>query len=190
MVSGSYSNLSASGIEKLKSWVRDGNTLILISGAVSWANNNGLVNLEFVKGSNNDKYNTRAYANYGNDRGAKVTGGAIFSAKLDITHPLGYGYREEIIPVFRSGNMSIRKHENPYATPLIYTEKSLLSGYVHPDNYERINGSAGILVDNLGRGKVISMVDNPNFRAFWYGTNKLFFNALYFGNIISSGTAR
>ncbi|UZR93387.1 M14 family zinc carboxypeptidase [Chondrinema litorale] len=190
MVSGSYSSLSSSGIEKLKSWVRAGNTLILIKGAVSWANNNGLVNLEFVKGGNSDKYNTRPYANYGNDRGAKVTGGAIFSAKLDITHPLGYGYRDEVIPIFRSGNMSIRKHENPYATPLIYTDAPLLSGYVHPDNYERIKGSAGILIDNLGRGKVISMVDNPNFRAFWYGTNKLFFNALYFGNIISSGTAR
>jgi len=27
-------------------------------------------------------------------------------------------------------------------------------------------------------------VDNPNFRGAWYGTNKLFFNALFFGSVI------
>jgi hypothetical protein len=40
----------------------------------------------------------------------------------------------------------------------------------------------------MGRGKVINMADNTNFRAFWYGTNKLFANAIFFGNIISGGT--
>ena len=190
MVSGSYSDISASGIENLKTWIEKGNTLILIKSAVSWAKRNGLVNVDFVKNGNDDKDKTRPYANYSNDRGAKVTGGAIFRAKLDITHPMGYGYRESIIPVFKNSNMLANKYNNPYATPLIYTENPLLSGYVHPENLKKIKGSASILVDNLGRGKVITMIDNPNFRAFWYGTNKLFFNALYFGNIISRGTAR
>ena len=36
-------------------------------------------------------------------------------------------------------------------------------------------------------GRVICMSDNPNFRAFWYGTNKLFANAIFFGNTISRG---
>ena len=30
------------------------------------------------------------------------------------------------------------------------------------------------------------MVDNPNFRGVWYGTNKLFANALFFGSAIKS----
>jgi len=34
---------------------------------------------------------------------------------------------------------------------------------------------------------VISLSDNPNFRAFWYGTNKLFLNAIFFGHTIDSG---
>jgi hypothetical protein len=33
------------------------------------------------------------------------------------------------------------------------------------------------------------MVDNPNFRAIWYGTNKLFLNAIFFGQVIEGGTA-
>ena len=27
------------------------------------------------------------------------------------------------------------------------------------------------------------MADNPNFRAFWYGTDRLFTNAVFFGPI-------
>jgi hypothetical protein len=28
------------------------------------------------------------------------------------------------------------------------------------------------------------MTDNPNFRGYWYGGNKLFLNALFFGSVI------
>jgi hypothetical protein len=37
---------------------------------------------------------------------------------------------------------------------------------------------------------VIAMPDNPNFRAFWYGTNKLFLNSIFFGQIINGSSAR
>jgi hypothetical protein len=33
------------------------------------------------------------------------------------------------------------------------------------------------------------LVDNPNFRAVWFGTNKLFLNSVFFGQIIKAGTA-
>jgi hypothetical protein len=40
----------------------------------------------------------------------------------------------------------------------------------------------------LGSGTVILMADNPNFRAFWYGTSKLYLNAILFGPIIETTT--
>jgi hypothetical protein len=40
------------------------------------------------------------------------------------------------------------------------------------------------LVDEVGSGRIILFVDNPNFRGMWYGTNKLFFNALFFGSTV------
>ena len=33
---------------------------------------------------------------------------------------------------------------------------------------------------------IIGFSDNPNFRAFWYGTNKLFANAIFFGDYASA----
>jgi len=37
-------------------------------------------------------------------------------------------------------------------------------------------------VQRMGSGRVIAFTDNTNFRAFWYGTNKLLANALFFGH--------
>jgi hypothetical protein len=30
------------------------------------------------------------------------------------------------------------------------------------------------------------MTENPNFRAFWFGTNRLLLNAVFFGGIIEA----
>jgi hypothetical protein len=47
------------------------------------------------------------------------------------------------------------------------------------------SNAAAVIVFEIGRGMVVCFPGNPNFRAFWYGTNRLFANALFFGNLIS-----
>jgi hypothetical protein len=32
---------------------------------------------------------------------------------------------------------------------------------------------------------VVALPDDPNFRGFWYGGNRLFFNALFYGRAIT-----
>ncbi len=58
-------------------------------------------------------------------------------------------------------------------------------GYIKDKNVELIRESAAIVVSGLGKGRTICLVDNPNFRAFWYGTNQIFTNSVFFGSIIS-----
>ena len=41
-------------------------------------------------------------------------------------------------------------------------------------------------MSNIGQGRAILFVDDPAFRGYWNGTNKLFFNALFFGSHISA----
>ncbi len=122
------------------------------------------------------------------DRGAQYIGGTIFHTKLDLTHPLGYGYNDEDLTVFRNSTLFLEKAENPYATPLYYTDEPLASGYVSDENLEDLAGTASIIVSDIGSGQVISMTDNPNFRAFWFGTNKLFMNAIFFGQTIDGSS--
>ena len=76
------------------------------------------------------------------------------------------------------------KPKNPFATPVAYTDKPLLAGYISKDNESALKGSASVICSSFGRGQVISFSDNPNFRAFWFGTSQLFMNAVFFGNTI------
>ncbi|MCR9286946.1 M14 family zinc carboxypeptidase [Saprospiraceae bacterium] len=185
MVGGSYGNISNSGVEKIKEWVKAGGTLIPMKDAVNWAKSKGLAKVEFITSKNN-KRGKRPYAKLSPDNGAQVIGGAIFETKIDLTHPLFYGYNDEYLPVFRRGTLFFKPSKNAYATPSIYTNDPLLSGYISSKNSQSIRNSAGVIVSGTGSGKTICLADNPNFRAFWYGTNKLFANAIFFGNTISS----
>ena len=190
MPNGNYNTLGKSVAEKLKSWISAGNTLIARGSALVWLNQQEVASFKFKNEQENDDAVQRPYADFENATGAKVTGGAIFKAKLDITHPIGYGYEKSEMFTFRSSNQFMLPSENPYANPMVYTSNPLASGYVHPGNLNQLKDTGAIRVSSVGRGRVIGMVDNPNFRAFWFGTNKLFMNAIFFGQTINPGTAR
>lgn len=188
--SGSYGSLSDATVGRIRSWVSGGGTLIVQKGAISWAMNNGLLKAEQASTDDDEETDDAATARktYGflsEDRGARQIGGSIFFADLDLTHPLAYGFTEEVLPVFKNSTFLLEKGKNPYSSPLIYTESPLAAGYVHPKDLPGIAGKPAVLVGGIGSGSVIAFVDNPNFRAFWFGTNRLFLNAIYFGHTIS-----
>ncbi len=53
-----------------------------------------------------------------------------------------------------------------------------------------MKNAAAVVVNASGSGKIISIADNPNLRAFWLGGTKLMINAIFFGRIIDAGSAR
>jgi hypothetical protein len=57
----------------------------------------------------------------------------------------------------------------------------LISGYHSKINAKLIPNTVPFKAQRMGSGRVIAFTDNTNFRAFWYGTNKLLANALFFG---------
>lgn len=190
MPDGYYSSLGKSEASAIRSWVSRGNTLLAKGGAIRWLAQSEIEDFKFRTVENAETGLQKSYADYDNATGAKVTGGAIFNAKLDITHPIGYGYSSPDIHTFRNDNMFLEPSENPYANPLVYTENPLASGYLHPSNLPGLKNGSVIQVRGIGRGKIVAFADNMNFRAFWFGTNKLYMNAIFFGQVISGGTAR
>lgn len=185
MPSGSYRNLDKSGQEKLRSLIANGATLIATEDATSWLSQNGFTKVILRNdGPAKDTTRTLPYYLRSDEQRAKEMAGSIFEAKMDLTHPLCYGYERPTVSVFKSNTLFMDKNNGFYDTPVMYTDEPLQSGYLYRGYKAAVKNSAVVNIDALGRGKVISMVDNLNFRAFWLGTTKLFMNAVYFGDII------
>ncbi len=184
MVSGGYNQISEQGNKNIRSWVADGGNLIAIRSAIYWAEKQGLAK---VKARNNGRDNgqRRPYEKLGPDRGSDRIGGSIMALEADLTHPLFYGYQDERIPIFQRGTTAYAPTSNKYATPAVYADPPLISGYARPEHERKLSGAAGAIVSGTGRGRVICLPFNPNFRAFWYGTNRIFANALFFSDAIN-----
>jgi hypothetical protein len=177
--------VSAAFTDKLKSWNRSGGTLIGYENGNRWLANNKLASIDFIDEVKPDKKDG-IYSKIQSDKQIQQIPGSIFETRLDLSHPLCYGYTKDRLPVFKSGVMAAKKDTTRYNNPLIYTDNPLLSGYCTPQNIERIKGSAFASVHG---NRVISIYDNTNFRATWYGTNKVFLNAIFFGQILGRGGA-
>lgn len=188
MADGRYPDITESGKEELKRWVKSGGVLIAQGNANRWTTTAGLNAIKYKDIANSDTVAFRNFSTQQEVAGARYIPGAIFQTRLDKTHPIGYGIKESTVPIFREGTGMFEKPKNPFATPLAYTQKPLLAGYVSKENEKLLRGSASIICSNFGNGQVISFSDNPNFRAFWFGTSKLFMNAIFFGKTISGNS--
>ena len=193
MSNGVYTSIDSAGTAAIKRWVEYGGTLITMERAAEWAVNNNIATARFRKlepGRRDSTVLRRPYGEQSRYSGAMNLDGAIFEVTGDRTHPLLFGYDEDRFSVFRGNAIFMEPSRNAYATPLVYARTPLLSGYMHRDFEPLVRNSAAIIVSTLRSGRVILMTDNPNFRAFWYGTNRLFLNSIFFGSIIQQSPAR
>ena len=176
MAGGSYSGLDATAVAN---WVRQGGHLITVSSGTNWAVRNDFWNLEAKEFDMDSLLSDLPYDQLDEARGAQVIGGAIFKADVDITHPLAYSFNATM-PLFRNSTTFYEAPDTPGQTIAVYGDAPLLSGYISDERLEMMPGSAALVAKRYGRGRIVSFMDNPNFRAFWYGSSRLFMNAVFF----------
>tara|TARA_R110000868_G_scaffold5395_7_gene32819 strand:+ start:227 stop:2746 length:2520 start_codon:yes stop_codon:yes gene_type:complete len=177
-----YGGLDKSSTEKLKTWVKNGGTLIGYKNTVEWLAKNEFIDLKLKKDTLISK--NISYEQKENFFGAQVTGGAIFEAKLDRSHPINFGYKNDKLALFRNTNVYVEPNTNSYNNPIQYTNNPLLSGYISKEKLKLLKNSVPFQTQGMGKGHVIVFTDNTNFRAFWYGTNKLLINAIFFSKLM------
>jgi len=170
--------LSDINTAKIIKWTEQGGNLIAFKNSLNWISKNKLLDLKFKT----RKIQTKniSFAQKENHFGAQVIGGAIFEAKLDLSHPINFGYKNKNISLFRNTTIFMDQDNISYNNPIIYTENPLLSGYISKENLEIIKSTVPFKTGAYKKGQVTCFSDNTNFRAFWYGTNKLLMNAIYF----------
>ena len=191
---GVYGAITETTKEKLRTWIQNGGIVIGLENALTWLQASGLGKFEMKRAEEKSDEVTivpaRPYADMENYRGAQATSGAIFEATVDLTHPLLFGYYGQSMPIFKGNNLYMEKSVNAYANPIVFTSSPLLSGYISTRNYSKIKEASVAGVSVLGRGRVIGFTENLAFRAFWFGTNKLLMNAIFYGPLIEPGSTR
>ncbi len=189
MVSGSYNQLEKDEVKKIKKWVEEGNTLITVAGGSSWAISKKLINESLVESKKDSIHSRKNYVDASEFIGRERIGGVILKADIDLTHPIAFGYNDNSIPVYKNNTVFINKTKNDYSSVATYSKDFHIDGYISESNKKDfIPGAASLIISKVGSGRVVVFADNPNFRGTWYGTNKLFLNAIFLGNNISIPT--
>jgi len=182
LVSGSYQYLT-SHVPKIERWISDGGVVWSQRSAVSWMISNSLVNEQLDTTQVGSEEGRVDYDQWGELRGSKQIGGSIYQTDVDISHPLAFGYRKRTVPVYRNHRIFLLPSGSSTANVIQYTSEPHLAGYIHRDNLEKLSGTTSMIATRMGRGGVVLMTDNVSFRGYWFGTNRFFFNTLFFGNL-------
>jgi len=177
-------SISGSGGDKLKEWIRGGGKVVAMGSGNSYLRSAEIIKY-LRKSSKSTEFKNepkiKPYADRRKGRKGKSIPGSIFHAKLDLTHPLGYGYTTEDLSVFKRSTDFIKPSSNAYGNPVYFTDDPLLSGFINDENLEALKGSVSVVTSTYGRGSVVSFFDDPLFRAYFAGLHKLFMNAVMFG---------
>ena len=178
MTDGYFEPIDSTDIKTIKSWISRGGCIITTSSGSNWAVRNKIVE-EQIKDSKMDTLDI-AYEKVRTTRGAQQIGGSIFELVLDTTHPIAFGYKKKI-PVFRNNEYFFELSVADAANVGRYTDAPLLSGYISDRLLDDIKNTAAIIARKVNGGYAVLFADNPHFRAFWYGTDGLLLNAVFFG---------
>ena len=177
--------LSKSSTAALKEWIGNGGTLIATGKAYEWVNDAGILPLKTKSTAVRPDsaaylpYESRKTANAGN-----AISGVILNCRLDKTHPLAWGLDQDEIAVMKKGSIVFKKDADPYISPLHYASQPVLSGFLSAKNRKLLKDTPAVFAKPYKSGCVIVFADDMNFRSYWFGTSKLFMNAVFFNECI------
>lgn len=189
--------------DRLRNWVRSGGAVVAIGAASRWAGAELLGREAEAEDAAADGGDAGAsedadapgtaerhrYADYRDQRAEQLMAGTIVGAELDLTHPLAYGYKRSALAVIRTGEWILPPSSDPFENVALYQDPPRLSGWISPENQRRLAGKPAVMASRMGRGVVIQLLDNPNFRAYFYGSNRLFLNSIFLSGLIDSTSA-
>jgi hypothetical protein len=182
--------LGESGMERLRSWIRGGGTLVA-SGNAAQRLAEPLAEVE-ERGSLDDDEELdrderlaralRTRQERADESWAERVPGTILAVRLDPAHPLAWGSAAggagpDRMFVLSSG-VGFEPSDNAETVAWFPEELDRISGVISERNLERLDRSAWLVERRLGSGKVILFADDPIFRGFWYGAWAPYVNAI------------
>ncbi len=189
-------HLDSTAISHLKAWVRAGGTLVGTENSALFltADRSGMTNIKTAKkpeDASEEKGDEDAYEagsledpyvgleDRADLRDLENIPGSALRSYLDTTHPLAYGMGDELYSL-KFGNQGLEPSTNAQVVGYYHQQADsvLASGYMSVDNREKLAGKAFAMVERQGRGKVVLLLDNTQYRMFWVGPARLIQNAV------------
>ncbi len=170
--------------DEIKAWVRSGGRIIALESAVAqlaaadWG-----VKIKKEDDEKKDDKKDTGYSNikkYGNrERDDLVNSipGAIYKVEMDDTHPLAFGIGNSFYTLKQNGTV-LEFLKDGWNVGIIKKENKI-TGFAGNAVAAKIKDGTLFAVQDMGRGKVIYMVDDPVFRNFWENGKLLFLNAVF-----------
>ncbi len=198
LLPGSWGNLGAridsAQVARIKAWVHEGGTVISTEGSALFltADASEMTGIEQAKapeeeeeaevedGTLEDPY--VGFETRQDLEDLDYIPGAAFLAHLDVTHPLAYGMPPHLYSL-KFGTAALEPSTDAEVAGYYAREADqlLVSGYTAVKNRERLAGKAFAMQERMGRGKVILLLDNTQYRMFWVGPARLMQNAVMLG---------
>ena len=185
---GTYTDIySDKTLESLKGWVRDGGRLIALEGAAKFLANKkdfllktkAVDSIAIKKEQKASPYKLlRRYGDSEREEAEDVVQGSVYRVQLDNTHPLAFGYGDTYFALVRSP-LNYRFLEKGGWNVGVIKKNSYSAGFIGSKARKELTDTFVIGTQELGRGEVVYLGDNPLFRAFWQGGKLLFGNAVF-----------
>lgn len=183
--SGYYqSYLDESALSKIKDWVSKGGTLIAIDNALStFADKEGF---GLKRNSNEDAEKSEPnylipYDQREQESVKHFITGSIFKTKVDVSHPLAFGYKENYFTL-KAGTSSYGFLEGGNNVAYIEGDAERVSGFAGEEALKSLKNSLVFGEHRMGRGSVIYLADDVMFRSFWENGKLFLVNSLFFIN--------
>ena len=202
LVDGRWGDLGRPAVAALRRWLRGGGVVVATQDAADWSvealagdeseggeaaarrSDGGERQPEAPSPPEPGPAERAAYGDYADDVAERLVAGAIFEVELDLTHPLAYGFDDRRLALFRDGSEPMAAGANPYENVAVFSQRPLLAGYAAADNVGKLAGTAAVVASRVGEGTLVRFADDPAFRAYFFGSDRLLANAIFFGKAI------
>lgn len=176
---GRYSDvINDKHLEAMQNWVRNGGKIIAMEGATNaFVNKPGFA---LTKKFSDKKKDPDAFKKFGDQQredASDSSPGSMFQVTMDPTHPLAFGCNEEYFTIVRDA------YERDYLKEGwnvgYFTENNYKAGFVGNKMTDKLKNTLIMGVQEMGRGEVVYLMDDPVFRAMLYNGKILFSNAVF-----------
>jgi uncharacterized membrane protein len=170
--------MEATRLASLKEWVGNGGKLVAMGGAIKGIIGVEGFGLKVLKVEKDSTAHFQSYEESERDQIKSAITGAIFKTKVDVTHPLAFGYGDTYFSLKLGADAYAYLEEG---TVVYLEEKQAIpvAGFAGSEAIKKIGKTLVFGVENHGQGTVVYMVDDPLFRGFWENGKLFFANALF-----------